>query len=74
LRANYEIGVLKISHPALKERAAGSGSIFFGLALKKPAFGMSTIAPRRINCWLALKGLSHEIDLKNFDKNLQNLT
>ena len=23
---------------------------------------------------IALKGLSHEIDFKNFDKNLQNLT
>jgi hypothetical protein len=25
------------------------------------------------NFYLALKGLSHEIDFKNFDKNLQNL-
>jgi hypothetical protein len=29
---------------------------------------------RRVCVYCILKGLSHEIDFKNFDKNLQNLT
>jgi hypothetical protein len=30
--------------------------------------------PPHYRYYLPLKGLSHEIDFKNFDKNLQNLT
>ncbi len=40
---------------------------------KIPMRSASYAKKRHLNVW-TLKGLSHEIDLKNFDKNLQNLT
>ncbi len=58
LKVNDENSRIRIQDP---DPGSGSGSI------KSTGIQLKTTGT-------ALKGLSHEIDFKNFDKNLQHLT
>jgi hypothetical protein len=62
------------AHHLVKDLFFSASCIFLSTIFKKELSSFYFSYFLILHCSAHLKGLSHEIDIKNFDKNLQNLT